>query len=400
MGRGFLVLKEYRDLLGDDAVRFQQLNGVVICRLKRSDQGSSPMAIFRSGEMATRLGDFLSARSEALAETTNLSGRKWPTASSSRRSLHPRPDRALWRFARRAARTPTAYPANWGRRVRQVIYSIAPLRQRNFKRLLRKCRGGGSHIFFNPRSNLYLVVAGVTYGLANSPAIALSLGIESALAEYIFQAYRVILLCDGLDELRPPTDLELFTFSGLYKQASADTLSIVSTRHIEGASTLVDSDAILELLGLLDSSVSVLLSQIDNNNANKIIKFLNEDKSILELFRNPLSLTLLPQLFGSFAALPDNKDALIDAVIDTLLYRHDAIRDDSTAVGQTLYDLPQFLRIFATIALLMVAQNKISMSRVEFTAVLERALDLETPRSSGDHHIGFIKCSRIWWSLA
>jgi hypothetical protein len=383
VGRGFSILKQYRDERGDDAVNFRQLGEIVVCRLKRFNLGLAASGSVRSAAIEAQLAGYVSARSDDLARTPNLLGQSMANS-----------------FVGPSLVASSGQPANYED-------LLEKLRQPGIRVLLTGAPGSGKSYILRHSANQFAeafvataetdqtfspAIVPIVISLRDFradlpmlPAIAFSMGVEVALVGYIFQMHRVVIFADGLDEVVPSNRARIVQFLTAIHTDYPKTSMVVSSRPGDGTRESITSDVAFEVGELSDDSVRQFLAKLDEEKAREIEKFLDTAES--DFFKNPLLLSLLLQVLDASGALPSDEDTLFEMAIDVLLYRHDAAKGVFRRHRQALFDASEMRRLLGIVALIMVLQEMYAVPRDMFAKVVEQALDLTRLGGSNEHYV-------------
>lgn len=381
MGRGFSVLKRYRDDRGIDVVQFIQRGNLVTCLLKRNrthDLRQTAVDEVRRG----RLNEFLRAQSRALARAVES------------------PDGAL----KRVSFDPTLVSAS-GEAKRLSVLVDAMRKPGRWTLLTGGAGSGKSHAlrFAAQQLNadfmaaeasaqehdapvpLLLPLRALRTDMPALPAVALAAGAEPAVVELMFASHPVSLLCDGMDEVEPIARDAAVRLLREVADGFPRSSLLISSRPIEEQLGHLPPHATFELGGLSDGAIEAVLSTAHDDALRRFASSLPQSQ--MDVFRNPLMLKLLVDMHEQYGMPIGGEEAFLDAAVEMLLHRHDAAKGVYRRGRRSSLGSQDIRSLLASLALMMVIQRKSVVDEPELSALLSRSFDLTGIARSNTHDV-------------
>ncbi len=381
MGRGFSVLKRYREDRGIDAVQFVQRGNLVTCRLKRNrnhDLRQSAIDEARRG----RVNEFLRAQSRAFARVEES-----PYGAREGVSFDPTLVSASGETLRLsvladAMRKPGRWTLLTGAAGSGKSHALRFAAQRLTADFMIAEASGQKHEAPIP---LLLPLRALRTDMSALPAVALAAGAEPGVVEHMFATHPVSLLCDGMDEVEPIARDAAVRLLREVADGFPRSSLLISSRPIEEQPGYLPAHATFELGGLSDGAIEAVLSAAQGDALRRFASSLLPSQR--DVFRNPLMLKLLVDTHEQYATPFDGEESFLNAAVEMLLHRHDAAKGVYRRGRRSSLGSQDIRSLLASLALIMVIQRRSVVDEPELAALLSRSFDLTGIARSNTHDV-------------
>lgn len=393
VGRGFSVLRRYREQQGEGAVRFEQRGGLVHCRLARP-ASPSPDDLLSSARVRDHESTLRKYVSESVRALTQMHAAFGETGRRLEELFLPPSTRTAdgrllsYQTLLEIVREPGADvtvtgPPGMGKTVllRHIAIDLtAAIESGKPARGEARQNGADSlgEVELQRRVPVFVPLRSLRGDLPLVAGIAQVCGLDPEALECSLRSWSTLLLFDGLDEA-PVTEQEAF-FSRVHalKETYPNVGLVVSARTNSVSNGSSRQTTQLEISPLSNQSIEAYLSRraphLDRRAIDPILKALSAGK--LEILRSPLLLSMVPSLLDFSQSVPTdlNVDALVDAAIEAFVFRHDQSKPGFTR--RTILDRRDTRSVLAAVALRMVLRSASTVSLEEFDQLVGEGLRL------------------------
>ncbi|WP_408969479.1 NACHT domain-containing protein [Paraburkholderia sp. BL6669N2] len=241
--------------------------------------------------------------------------------------------------------------------------------------LLQKCAIDltSTHVDQSILLHLYVPLRELRQDLPLLISVARSTGLESGTIEYALKKHNLVLLFDGMDEIANDRERSAFLYKlAELQRTNAKIAAVISTRPT--------GDKLRELEGysmvtLNEWSSDRALAYI-HKNANESVT--DDAKRLMEYdpdyFRSPIMLSLFLQVISHHGAVPSSPDELYDAVVDTLMYRHDQSKHGFQR--ESVLPRSEMRPLLGMVALMTLLTDQQGFRHDEFEKIVDRSINI------------------------